>query len=192
MIDLRPALNEAMRNLQTWRKKYASDVYPHKIVLNMMYRAYSTRIVFDSSKKDELVDQDNLQESMQYVIYSYSQSAAQEVHPYLEHWMESRPNEQVGTLCTSRYENLAKRAETDKKALEELEFSYVFELLNDMSVLYFIAFRLCGISEVNTIAQMTGYEIEKLENMDYTITKQVFQQLLVAPYMHHNYHALPE
>ena len=29
--------------------------------------------------------------------------------------------------------------------------------------------------------------IEKLDFMDYTIAKQVFQQLLVAPYLHHNY-----
>ncbi len=192
MIDLRPALNEALRNIQTWRNKYPAKVYPHKIVLNMMYRAYSTRIVYKAFQNDELVEQDDLQEAMRYVIYSYSQSAANEVHPYLEQWMATRPNEEVGTLCTSRYENLAKRAETDKSALEELEFSYIFELLNDMSVLYFIAFRLCGISEVDAISQMSGVIIEKLDFMDYTIAKQVFQQLLVAPYLHHNYRPLPE
>lgn len=163
MIDLRPALNEAIRNIQTWRNKYPSAVYPHKIVLNMMYRAYSTRIVYEAFQNDELVEQDDIQEAMRYVIYSYSQSAANEVHPYLEQWMATRPNEQVGTLCTSRYENLAKRAENDKTALEELEFSYIFELLNDMSVLYYIAFRLCGTSEVDAIAQMSGVIIEKLD-----------------------------
>lgn len=191
MLDLRPALNEAMRNIQTWRNKYTSTVYPHKIVLNMMYRAYSTRLVYDAYKNDDLVEQDNIQEAMNYVMLTYSQSAMQEVHPHLMYWMETRPNEQVGTLCTYRYENLASRAENDKKALEELEFSYAFELLNDMSVLYFIASRLCGYSEVDAIAQMTGVLIEPLEYMDYTITKQVFQQLLVARYMHFNYQPLP-
>lgn len=191
MLDLRLALKEAMRNIQTWRNKYQSNVYPHKIVLNMMYRAYSTRIVYDAFKNDELVEQDDIQEAMNYVMLTYSESAANEVHPHLMHWMETRPNEQVGTLSTSRYESLASRAETNKQALEELEFSYAFELLNDMSVLYFIAFRLCGYSEVDAISQMSGVIIEPLDHMDYAITKQVFQQLLVARYMHFNYQPLP-
>lgn len=191
MIDLRPALNEAMRNIQTWRNKYPSSIYPHKIVLNMMYRAYSTRIVFEAFQNDDLVEHDSIREAMNYVMLTYSQSAAEEVHPHLIHWMESRPNEQVGTICTARYEGLASRAEVDKRALEELEFSYAFELLNDMSVLYFIAFRLCGYSEVDAISQMSGIIIEPLANMDYTTTKQVFQQLLVARYMHFNYQPLP-
>lgn len=191
MLDLRPALNEAMRNIQTWRNKYPTTEYPHKIVLNMMYRAYSTRIVYDAFKNDELVEQDNVQEAMNDVMLIYSESAAKEVHPHLMHWMETCPNEQVGTICTSRYENLASLAETNKQALEELEFSYAFEFLNDMSVLYFIAFRLCGYSEVDAISQMSGVIIEPLDYMDYAITKQVFQQLLVARYMHFNYQPLP-
>ena len=60
-----------------------------------------------------------------------------------------------------------------------------------MSVLYFIAFRLSGESEVDAIAKMSDVIIEPLEHMDYTITKQVFQQLLVGRYMSMNYHPLP-
>lgn len=192
MLDLRSPLNEAMRNIQTWRRKYPSKVYPHKIVLNMMYRAYSTQIVFDAFQRDEMAEQDNLQEAFQYVLYFYSQAAAQQVHPYLENWMDTRPNEEVGTLCTARYEGLASRAESSSKALEELEFSYAFELLNDMCVLYYIGFRLCGYSETDAIAQMSDILIEPLDYMDYTIAKQIFQQLLVAKYMHFNYRSLPE
>ena len=110
---------------------------------------------------------------------------------YLEGWMANNPYEQVGSLSTARYEKLATQAETDKKYKEELEFSYIFELLNDMSVLYFIAFRLTGESEVDAIAKMSDVIIEPLEHMDYAITKQVFQQLLVGRYMSMNYHPLP-
>ena len=76
-------------------------------------------------------------------------------------------------------------------ALEELEFTYIFELLNDMCVLYWIAFRQCGESDVNAICKMCDIMIQPLEHMDYTITKQVFQQLLIAPYMQKNYRKLP-
>ena len=60
-----------------------------------------------------------------------------------------------------------------------------------MSVLYFIAFRLTGESEVDAIAKMSDVIIKPLEHMDYAITKQVFQQLLVGRYMSMNYHPLP-
>ena len=192
MIELRPAMNEALRNLQTWRNKYSFSEYPHKIVLNMMYRAYSTRIVYNAFLEDAFPNFDNLQESFKYVLEIYGESAANEVHPNLLQWMKTRPNEEVGTLCTARYENLANKALTNKKSMEELEFSYIFELINDMSVLYYIGFRLCGYSQVDAIAQMSGVIIEAIPNLDYTKIKQVFQQLLVAPYMHHHYNQLPE
>lgn len=191
MIDLRQSLNEAIRNLATWRMKYPSNIYPHKIVLNMMYRAYSTRIVYESFEKDEMAEFDNFEDSIKYVLHFYGESALREVHPNLESWMSNNPNEDVGTLCTARYESLACSAVNNKQKLEELEFSYTFELLNDMSVLFYIALRLTGLSDVDAIAQMSGVIIEKLSFMDYTITKQVFQQLLVSKFMHFNYKPLP-
>lgn len=191
MIELRPALEEAMRNLGNWRNRYPSQVYPHKIVLNMMYRAYSTRIVYQAFASGTMLEFDNFYEAAQYVNEFYSGAARREVMPYLEGWMANNPYEQVGTLCTARYENLATQAETNKKYQEELEFSYIFELLNDKCVLYFIAFRLTGESEVDAIAKMSNAIIEPLEYMDYTITKQVFQQLLVGRYMSMNYRPLP-
>ncbi len=191
MIDLRPALNEAYRNIQNWRSKYDSRIYPHKIVLNMMYRAYSTRIVYEAFQRDEMVDFEDFNKSIEYVMQFYGDVALHEVVPKLEGWMLNNPNEEVGTLCTSRYEHLADKAEYNKSSLEELEFSYAFELVNDMSVLYYIAFRLSGLSDVEAIAKMSNVIIESMGNMTYTIVKQVFQQLLVARYMHLNYHPLP-
>ena len=191
MIDLRPPLNEALGNIVNWRNKYARKEYPHKIVLNIMYRAYSTKFVFEAFSRDELPEFDDFTEAAREVHRFYGQMAATEVHSNLIRWMTTKPNEEVGTVCTERLENLATRAETDPQALEELEFTYIFELLNDMSVLYWIAFKLCGESDVNAIYKMSDAMIRPLDNMDYSIIKQVFQQLLVAPYMNDNYHPLP-
>ena len=160
MIELRPAFEEALRNLGNWRNKYPHQVYPHKIVLNMMYRAYSTRLVYQAFANDEMPEFDDFQEAAKYVIEFYGETALREVMPYLEEWMANNPNEQVGSLCTARFEKLATQAETDKK-------------------------------EVDAIAKMSDVIIEPLEHMDYTITKQVFQQLLVGRYMSMNYHPLP-
>ena len=191
MIDLRPPLNEALGNIVNWRNKYARSEYPHKIVLNIMYRAYSTKFVFEAFSRDELPEFDDFTEAAREVHRFYGQMAATEVHSNLLRWMATKPNEEVGTVCTERLEKLATRAETDPQALEELEFTYLFELLNDMSVLYWIAFRQCGESDVNAIYKMSDVMIRPFNNMDYSMIKQVFQQLLVAPYMNDNYHPLP-
>ena len=191
MIDLRPPLNEALGNIVNWRNKYARSEYPHKIVLNIMYRAYSTKFVFEAFSRDELPEFDDFTEAAREVHRFYGQMAATEVHSNLLRWMATKPNEEVGTVCTERLEKLATRAETEPQALEELEFTYIFELLNDMSVLYWIAFRQCGESDVNAIYKMSDVMIRPFNNMDYSMIKQVFQQLLVAPYMNDNYHPLP-
>lgn len=191
MIDLRPPLNEALGNIVNWRNKYTRSEYPHKIVLNIMYRAYSTKFVFEAFSRDELPEFDDFTEAAREVHRFYGHMAATEVHSNLLRWMATKPNEEVGTVCTERLEKLATRAETDPQALEELEFTYIFELLNDMSVLYWIAFRQCGESDVNAIYKMSGVMILPFHNMDYSMIKQVFQQLLVAPYMNDNYHPLP-
>ena len=107
MIELRPAFEEALRNLGNWRNKYPHQVYPHKIVLNMMYRAYSTRLVYQAFANDEMPDFDDFQEAAKYVIEFYGETALREVMPYLEEWMANNPNEQVGSLCTARFEKLA-------------------------------------------------------------------------------------
>lgn len=191
MIDLRPPLNEALGNIVNWRNKYARSEYPHKIVLNIMYRAYSTKFVFEAFSRDELPEFDDFTEAAREVHRFYGHMAATEVHSNLLRWMATKPNEEVGTVCTERLEKLATRAEIDPQALEELEFTYIFELLNDMSVLYWIAFRQCGESDVNAIYKMSDVMIRPFNNMDYSMIKQVFQQLLVAPYMNDNYHPLP-
>ena len=69
MIDLTPPLSEAMNNIAAWRNRYTKTEYPHKIVVNMMYRAYSTRLVFQAFSNGELPDGfDDFQEAIQYVM----------------------------------------------------------------------------------------------------------------------------
>lgn len=190
MIDLTRNFHEAMNNLNHWRAKYPTRVYPHKIVLNMMYRAYSTRFVFEAFSRNELPEFDTFMEAIKFVVPYYGEMALQ-VHPKLEGWMRDKPDEQVGTICFRNYDNMATKAEFDAKSKEELEFSYAFELLCDMSVLYWISLRLCGESTTSAIQQMTDALIADIPGMDYGITKQVFQQLLVGRFMHEHYHPLP-
>lgn len=183
MINLTPDFKEASKNINAWRQRYQPPLfrhqdYPHKIVVNMMYRAYTTRAVFEDFKNDILMDDfDDFVAAFGYVKQQYEEKAREEIHANLLNWMKFRPNEQVGTLTTANYESLATRAESDKKALEELEFSYIFEMLCDMCVLYFIAFKLCGMSDEEAIEKLSNYQVELQQELDYTGLKVAFRQL---------------
>jgi hypothetical protein len=43
----------------------------------------------------------------------------------------------------------------------------------------------------DTIAMMTNYMIEPINNLNYEMAKQVFQQLYIGKYMHENYTPIP-
>lgn len=190
MLDLRNEFNFAVGKIQEWRNTYDSSTYPHKVVINMMYRAYATRLLFQLFEAGRLQRYPDFMSAAQAVLQLYGQCALQ-ISQNLERWLDEDPQEQVGTLTFARYDAMATRAEVRRKDKEELEFSYIFETLNDFAVLYFIAMRLSGKSEVDAISSLCGIVIAKLPYMDYTVTKQVFQQLWISKYMDDNYRPMP-
>lgn len=190
MIELSPLYAEASGKIQFWRNKYTRNEYPHKIVINMMYRAYATQFVYQAFQNNGLPPFDDFNEAASYVIRFYGETAISKVHANLLDWMRFKPNELVGTVTTSSYENLATLAENNSSKLEELEFSYIFNTMSDMCVLYFIAFRLCGDSQEEAIQKMTNYQVEIDEELTYAQLKTAFTQLnnFLPAFLQRNYH----
>ena len=106
---------------------------------------------------------------------------------------DKNPTKFIKSAATifANYERLANLAESNTAKKEELEFSYIFELLEDKCVLFYIAIRQTGKSMTDTIAMMTNYMIEPINNLNYEMAKQVFQQLYIGKYMHENYTPIP-
>ena len=176
MIDLRQALTEGTNNIRAWRNRYSRDVYPHKIVINIMYRVYLMSYVWKAFENHEL--------------QTYSMQTLQ-VNPNLMNWLQNYPTREVGGITFAGYDRIATKAESDKKSLEELEFSYLFNLLQDKCVLYWISLRQTGQSQTQAIASLTDVLIEELPDADYKTMREVFSQLIVAKYLHENYIQLP-
>lgn len=191
MIDLRQAFQEGINNVRTWRTRYSIQEYPHKVVLNMMYRAYSMDYIWSDYVKCAIPHYDNFQEAAIAMEQKYSITAAEKVRDNLMNWLDTRSNQAVGNLVFSNYDKSATSAETNKTAKEELEFSYVFNLLQEKCVLYWIALRQTGKSDVDAIALITGVVIEPILNIDYAMAKYIFQELYVKQYMSQNYSTLP-
>lgn len=191
MIDFGPRFEEAVRRIRTWRTRYTPQEYPHKVVINMMYRAYTMNYIWNEFKAGKLPRLSSFDEVFSWMDHHYSEIAAQYIQPNLLDWLESKPTEQIGTLVFANYDRLATYAENDRGKKEELEFSYIYSLLEDYCVLYFIGFRQMGKSTVDVISLMTNFVIEDLPNMDYCIAKQAFSQLYVSRFMNEHYSPLP-
>lgn len=157
----------------------------------MMYRAYGMNYIWDEFKAGKLPRLSSFDEAFTWMDSHYGEVTGIHIMPNLEEWLENYPTKKVGTLIFANYDRLATTAENDRGKKEELEFSYIYSLLEDYCVLYYIGFRLMGKSCVDVIAMMTNYEIEDIPQMDYCMAKQVFSQLYVSRYMHEHYSPLP-
>lgn len=191
MLDLRQAYSEGIQNIRNWRTRYTPQEYPNKVVINMMYRAYSMNYIWNDYKNGILAQYTNFQEAAFAMEQRYSSIAVEKVHNNLMAWLESRPNETIGNLTFDSYKRLATAAVNDKTKKEELEFSYIFDLLQEKCVLYWIALRQTGKSDIDAIAQITGVIIEPISNIDYAIAKYIFQELYVKKYISQNYSSMP-
>lgn len=191
MLDLRQAYSEGIQNIRNWRTRYTPQEYPHKVVINIMYRAYGMNYIWNDYKNGNLPRYSNFQEAVIDMEQRYSRVAIEKVRDNLMVWLDNKPNEAIGNLTFSNYDRLATVAENDKTKKEELEFSHIFDLLQEKCVLYWIALRQTGKNDIDAIATITGVIIESIPNMDYAGAKYVFQELCVKQYISQNYSPLP-
>ena len=64
MIDLNSSYKEAVENIQNWFSRYSSEEYPHKIVLNIMYRAYTMETLYKEYEDGTLPHFNDLNSSL--------------------------------------------------------------------------------------------------------------------------------
>ena len=191
MVDLSQAYTEATRNIANWQARYDKDVYPHKIVLNMMYRAYTMMFIWVRFQNDMLEKFKSQDEALIGMERLYGKVAIEDIHQNLENWLSIRPSEHVGNLIFTNYDAKATAAEFSANILEELEFSYIFDLLQEKLVLYWMALRLCGESTENAIAKLTNVVVELEREPSYADMKHIFQELAVKQYMNLHYTLSP-
>lgn len=193
MIDLTSALTEGTNNLLTWRNRYSSVEYPQKIVLNIFYRRYTMREMWN-----ELMDIVNkksyasFQEAAMALDMLYSNTAATRVKPYLELWLQNKPDEIVGAIHYRDFEGLIQRVQLGSKpAKEELEFSYLHYLISDKATLAWAAFCATGISPLEAITEVSDAIIQPMPLNDYNTLTVGLGQLYTTHFMQDRYNTLP-
>ena len=191
MVDLRTDYHIAINNISNWKSSYERKVYVHrKLLTNIMFRAICTKLVYDAFKNGEMVTFDNTEDAIKYVEEYYN-GMAEIVNPKLMGWLRNMSNEEmVGTINFHTYKCMAYEAEIKDESMQDLEFIYVFEQLNDACVLFFIAYLLAGKTKKEALDTITRIDCTVLPKDDLVSLKEYFQPS-IGDYMNENYQNHP-
>lgn len=170
-IDMTNPFNEGMTNLNNWRELYSSHEYPFKIVLNIFYRQYTMKSIWDNHINSSFSrfknSETDFMQASQKLEMEYSNASN---HFIIGNTLIDLMNKQhdVGGL---NYKNniplVSKGQSGDNKAIEELEFTYLYYFLSNKATLLWAAFGRIGFSQIDAITQVTGTLIEYRKEIDY-------------------------
>lgn len=183
MIDLKSAFTEGVNNISTWRNRYTSQEYPHKVLINIMYRAYTMNFVWQDFENGKLPRFNNFNDAIIYMERYYGQTATEKVNANLLSWLRTRPNDYIGGCNYKFMEEVATDAERSASDLKLMETSYFVHLLKDKMVLYYIAMRLAGKTDEGAIEALTNYQVQMTDKFNYTSAKNAFGELIVYNYL---------
>ena len=202
MTHLSLPYGEAMSNLQRWRTRYpANEYYPHMIVKNMMYEAYCMQELFREYQNNSLPTFSQLDEAILYLKSYHDEVCKFRILPRLEQLLVNHPNDNIGGLIFANYDRMASTAEVSSNMLEEIEFSYIFDFLQEKCVQMWMALCLTGHSEMESVRLLTGaagpirYLDGRVLNdsnpLDFGLVRTLFQDLGVNTFMATHYQPLP-
>ena len=183
MIDLKSAFTEGVNNISTWRNRYTPQEYPHKVLINIMYRAYTMNFVWQYFENGKLPRFNNFNDAIIYMERYYGQTATEKVNANLLSWLRTRPNDHIGGCNYKFTEEVATDAERSASDLKLMETSYFVHLLKDKMVLYYIAMRLAGKTDEGAIEALTNYQVQMTDKFNYTSAKNAFGELIVDNYL---------
>jgi len=189
-IDLKKLQQQGVNYLLMWRERYGKIIYPEKVVLNIFYRKYTMEFMwneinsnFNKNKwEDSSIGYAELQK-----IYSYTSTA--KTHNLLMSLIQDK-NRQIGNTTYASFEKLIKASQQgDNFKIEELEYSYLYYLLTDESILYWSALGGTGISKNQALNELSGIRIDA-EIKSYSEIDKIVGSLFSAKFLSQNYTAL--
>jgi hypothetical protein len=197
--DLRYSLNEGLDHLYTWRNRYSKSEYPEKVVLNIFYKKYTLEFMFpdiiDFFKTNlfgkQKIKWSNVDEGLVELKKIHDTIKMTKTQPHLLNLLKDikRPIGNTSYEVFIPLISAAKRGDSSK--LEEIEFSYMYYLLTDVSILIWGAFGGTGLSKIDSISKMTGLILKTPEIKTYSHIEDILGQYCVAPYLNDNYKKLP-
>jgi tetratricopeptide (TPR) repeat protein len=190
-IDLNNPLNEGITQLKKWRDRYSNKEYPSKIILNIFYRQY----IMDSIWEIQIINSfDKLANSEIEIIESFKKIEnqysinAQKFNSGNRLINLMKESVEIGGLNYNSLLPLIEKAENeDNKAIEELEFTYLFWLLANKTSIMWSSFGRIGLTKFESVTKITGKIIKINESFTYKNTLAIFGNLIVSKFLETTY-----
>ena len=194
MVDLSPLFPEAQTNMRNWRGRYDADEFPYKVSLNIFYRRYTMMYMWPEimAYANGMKGRKDFQTAYNELEQLYARTAMMKTRMVLEDNLKNKPNEIVGGSTFSHYNELIRKTrQGDRKSKEEIEFSYFYYFLADKATLLWAAICATGVSKIDAVAQLTGFQIEPMPLDDYATVSNGLGQLAAAPFLNRHYSPMP-
>ena len=172
-IDLTKTIQEASSNLSIWRDRYSSHELPYKIVLNIFYRKFTIECMFDKALN---LSSDSWDDGYQQIMKLYGQVAGSEVVHNLEKWVAQ--DVRVGAQRFSDFAPYIENARSGAlEGIAPIQYTYLLHRVIDELVLAWIAYTTSGLSQIDSISQLTNIIIETGHIDSYEQIEAIIDQL---------------
>jgi len=172
-IDLTKTIQEASSNLSIWRDRYSSHELPYKIVLNIFYRKFTIECMFDKALN---LSSDSWDDGYQQIMKLYGQVAGSEVVHNLEKWVAQ--DVRVGAQRFSDFAPYIENARSGSlEGIAPIQYTYLLHRVIDELVLAWIAYTTSGLSQIDSISQLTNIIIETGHIDSYEQIEAIMDQL---------------
>jgi len=182
-----------MENLLKWRNRYSKKEYSEKVVLNIFYRKYTMDFMWNDiiSCFGKGVKWNDFNIGFQQLKMIYSNTSTSKTHNVLMDLLQQK-DKVIGNTTYRNFLDLIKlEQQGDNSKLEEIEYSYLYYLLTDESILLWAALGGTGKDKIDAIGVLSGYKIETDDIIHYRQADEVIGKLCSAPYLAQKYKALP-
>lgn len=198
-LDLRHQLQQGTERLLGWRNKYSKKEYPEKVALNVFYRKYTMDFMWDEIDScfstnwlgKQQAKWNDLNVGYQKLVDIYSETATSKTNPILMSLLNDHSKRVANTTYGGFLPLVKGTQEGNDKQREELEYTYLYHLLTDESILIWAAIGGTGKSKIDAIGQLTGLVLETDKINNYALIDQILGQFCSAAYLHKNYRPLP-
>ncbi len=182
-IDFSASYKDAVHVLLKFRERYSKNEYPQKIVLNIFYKQFVMKEIWNSALDNSFVsyyksDKD-LNIAIQKIVVKYNECKNPLlVGNTLGELMEVHKNSFVGNVRYADCINeIAAAQNRNDKAVEELEYKYIYYTVINEAIFYWAGFGRIGKKRIEAIIALTGCSFND-ENYNPIFTFEMIQELL--------------
>lgn len=192
-VNLLNQYNEGISNLLLWRNRYDKTLYSEKVVQNIFYGNLTMEILCGgvSNYFDGQLDKMNFENSYKLIHNSFEKIAIEKCQNLLPIILKERANVPIGNI---KYETfipqINKASKGDNKEVEDLEFSYIYYYLSNITVKMWCALGITGLNKIDAITKLSDTIIETTDLTSYSEIENILGNLIVAPYLNSQYSRL--